>query len=122
MNILKNKLSNILFCLSLLQVFPAYSFQKDPLAELTLLISSTEALVVKQKTLRTKMDEYILLHDAYLLDMDNRELLLKTARVAKIVLDTIRNEKMTPLFESSFISELTLFAKMATNPSIPKIQ
>lgn len=122
MNILKNKFSKILFCLSLLPIFPIFSFQQDPLAELSLLISSTEELVAKQKTLRTKLNEYILLHDAYLLDMDNRELLLKTARVAKTVLNSIKNEKMTPLFDSSFISELTLFAKMATNPSIPKIQ
>ncbi len=113
---------NILFYLSFLLALPVFSFQNDPLAELSLLISSTEDLVVRQKTLRCKMDEYLLLHDAYLLDMDNRELLIKTARVAKIVLETIRNEKMTSLFDSSFISELTLFAKMATNPSIPKIQ
>lgn len=122
MTILKNYFSKILICLFLIPIFPIFGFGQDPLAELSLLISSTEELVVKQKTLKTKLKEYILLHDAYLLDLDNRELLLKTARVAKIVLTTIKNEKMTPLFDSSFLSELTLFAKMATNPSIPKIQ
>ena len=121
MHILKNYLAKISFCLLLLPTLPISCFQQDPLSELSLLITSTEDLVSKQKALRTHLSEYILLHDAYLLDMDNKELLLKTARVAKKVLNTIKNEKMTSLFESSFISELTLFAKMATNPSIPKI-
>lgn len=122
MTILKNYFSKILFCLFLLPVFSIFGFQQNPMTELSLLISSTEELVIKQKALQVKLREYILLHDAYLLDLDNRDLLLKTARVAKIVQETIKNEKMTPLFESSFLSELTLFAKMATNPSIPKIQ
>lgn len=121
MHLLKNYLSTVSFCLFLLPIFPIFGFQQDPLSELSLLISSTEDLVTKQKALRTHLSEYILLHDAYLLDMDNKELLLKTARVAKKVLTLIKNEKMTPLFDSSFLSELTLFAKMATNPSIPKI-
>lgn len=108
----------ILFCL--LPLFSAFGFQQDPIVELSLLISSTEDLVAKQKTLRTLLSEYTLLHDAYLLDMDNKALLLKTARVAKKVQTIIKDEKMTPLFESSFLSELTLFAKMAANPTIPK--
>lgn len=121
MTILKNYFSKILLYL-FLPITPTLGFAQDPLAELSLLISSTEDLAVKQKNLKMNLKEYILLHDAYLLDLDNRELLLKTARVAKIVLTTIKNEKMSPLFDSSFLSELTLFAKMATNPSIPKIQ
>ena len=121
MNLLKNTFSKLLLCLCLLAAFPGFCMGQDPLSELSLLIASTEDLLEQQKNLKTKLKEYILLHDTYLLDMDNRELLLKTARAAKTVLTIIKDEKLTPIFDSSFLSELTLFAKMAKNPSIPKI-
>lgn len=96
--------------------------KEAPFADLDSLIHSTEELVGKQKALRAKLDEYQKLHDAYLLDRDNKELLIKTANSAKKILNIIKIEKMAPLFDTSFISEMTLFAKVAKNPQIPPLE
>lgn len=91
------------------------------LKDLDNLIDSTEALVEKQKNLRAKVEEYLSLHDEYLLDMENKELLIQTANSAKKILEMIKKEKMASLFDPSFISEMTLFAKLSKRPSIPPL-
>jgi hypothetical protein len=96
------------------------TLQKTALDELQVLINSTEALVQKQKALLQLLQEYLNLHDAYLKDTENRELLLKTAKIASQALETIKKERLSYLFEPSFLSEMTLFAKLAGRPSIPK--
>jgi hypothetical protein len=93
-----------------------------PLAQLEALIESTEGVVDKQKSLKHQLEAYLLLHDAYLKDIDNRQLLVRAAAAAKKSLDIIKEEKLTSLFDSSFLSEMTLFAKLASKPSIPKVQ
>jgi hypothetical protein len=55
-------------------------------------------------------------------DIANRQLLVRAAAAAKKSLDIIKEEKLTSLFDSSFLSEMTLFAKLASKPSIPKVQ
>lgn len=92
-----------------------------PLAELELLIGSTENLVKKQKAVKELLEHYLSLHDAYLKEMENKELLLKCAKIASEALERIKQERLSPLFEPSFLSEMTLFAKLASKPSIPKI-
>lgn len=108
--------------LSIIFIPGLQALKQDPLAELDLLIVSTEDLSLKQKTVRSALTEYIYLRDIYLKDMENREILLKTAIFARSALKTIKEEKLTPLFEPDFISEMTLFAKLAANPTLPKPQ
>lgn len=110
-----------IFAFLLLSTSVLQGIERNPLIELDTLILSTEDLVIKQKTLRKNVNEYILLNEAYLQHMDNKELLLKTANLAKQILDVIKNEKLSQLFEPTFISELTLFAKLSKGPSIPPI-
>lgn len=100
------------------QGFESVPYKEQPLTQLNDLISSTEKLVQHQKELRDQLTQYIVLHDAYLKDIDNRAQLLKTAKVAQQALDTIKSERMTHLFDPSFLSEMTLFAKLAKRPTI----
>lgn len=93
--------------------------KESPLDELNLLILSTEELVVKQKKLQQTLEKYLALHDAYLADSNNRSLLIDTARSAAEALEMIKEEKLAPLFEPVFLSEMTLFGKLVTKPSIP---
>lgn len=111
-----------ILCLSATLMGASTPLQETPLNELDALIASTEELVQKQKTLRDDLQVYISLRDVYLKDPKNKELLLKTARIAQQSLERIKNEKLTSLFDQGFISEMTLFAKLAGKPSIPKIE
>lgn len=95
------------------------TLKETPFEELEVLISSTEKLVEKQKSLLKQLQEYLTLHDAYLQDTENRELLLRTAKKAQQALDQIKAERLSYLFSTNFISEMTLFAKLAGRPSIP---
>lgn len=95
--------------------------KESPLRDLDALIESTERVCSKQKSLKEQLEAYLLLHDAYVKDIDNRELLIRTAVSAKKALEIIKEERLSTLFEASFLSEMTLFAKLAAKPSIPKI-
>lgn len=91
-----------------------------PYAELDALIASTERIVASQKSLRDDLKKYAELHAQYLKDMDNRELLLKTAKVAQSALERIKQDRLGSLFDPNYLSEMTLFAKIAARPTLPK--
>lgn len=92
---------------------------EDPLTELNDLIQATERLLAKQKTLYQELETYLILRADAVHDLDNKELVLKTAKAAKSSLDIIKEEHLSHLFTSSFLSEMTLFAKLAGRPRIP---
>ena len=98
----------------------AAPLKEGSLSELNALIQSTEELVAKQKALKAILTDYLVVHDSYLLDMENRELLVKTAKLAKRALDLIKQERLTPLFNPDFLSEMTLFAKVVAKPTLPQ--
>lgn len=104
----------------LVQAATELPIKSDPLKDLETLTVSLERLVEKQKALRKVLEEYLLLREAYLVDTSNRDLALKTAEKAKIALAEIKEESLTYLFDPSFLSEMTLFAKLADKPRIPK--
>jgi hypothetical protein len=110
-------LSLMSFCSFAISVEPSSS----PLQELNDLIISTEQLVHNQKTLLRLLQDYLALRADYLEETNNRELLLKTAKVANQALDIIKKDRFSSLFEPSFISEMTLFAKLAARPAIPPL-
>lgn len=99
----------------------AIPIKKAPFAELDQLIQSTEHLVEKQKALKNLLENYLALHNACLKEMENKQLLVRCAKVASDALETIKAERLSPLFEPTFLSEMALFAKLASKPSIPKI-
>lgn len=89
---------------------------EDPLTELNDLIESTEKLVARQKTLYRELEAYLDLRAQAVHDLDNKELVLKTAKAAKSALDIIKEEHLSHLFTNTFLSEMTLFAKLAGRP------
>lgn len=93
---------------------------EEPLTELGDLIQATEKLVAKQKTLYQELETYLALKTEAVKDLDNKELILKTAKAAKNALDIIKEEHLSHLFTSAFLSEMTLFAKLAGRPRIPQ--
>lgn len=92
-----------------------------PAAQLDPLIQSTTRLLEKQKQLKTLLENYQSLHDRYLNNMEDRTLAMQTGKAAQESLDIIKEEKMTHLFDPAYLSEMALFAKLATRPSIPKL-
>lgn len=96
-------------------------YKENPTNELNLLIDSTKELLKKQETLKAVIDEYLKLQADALKDPNNRPLLQKTAKIAENALEIIREERLNYLFDTAFISELTLFAKIAKKPSIQPV-
>lgn len=92
----------------------------NPLTELEDLIQSTEKLVAKQKTLLQELQTYLDLHDQAVIHLDNKELILKTAKAAQNALEIIKEEHLSHLFPAPFLSEMTLFAKLSGRPRIPQ--
>jgi hypothetical protein len=99
---------------------PTHPLAEDPLTELEDLIQSTEKLLAKQKTLYQELASYLTLRAEAVNDLDNKELVLKTAKAAKNALDIIKEEHLSHLFTNPFLSEMTLFAKLAGRPRIPQ--
>lgn len=96
-------------------------YEASPYGELDLLIASTKKLVEKQEALKATLVEYMSLQGEALKDPNNRPLIQKAAKVAEKALETIKEERLTYLFEPAFISELTLFAKLAKRPTIQPV-
>lgn len=111
-----------LIAIILLSVAEAHALYKEmPSDALTPLISSTERLLQRQKDLKTLLEKYQSLHARYMNDMEDRALALETGKSAQEALERIKEDKLTYLFDPSFLSEMTLFAKLAAKPSIPKL-
>lgn len=96
-------------------------FKESPSELLTPVIASTEKLLQRQKELKALLERYQSLHDQYLNNMNDRSLALETGKTAQEALERIKEDKLTYLFDPSFLSEMTLFAKLAAKPSIPKL-
>lgn len=97
-----------------------HPLEENSLTELDDLIQSTENLLAKQKTLYQELKSYLVLRAEAVNDLDNKELVLKTAKAAKGALDIVREEQLSHLFTGPFLSEMTLFAKLAGRPRIPQ--
>jgi hypothetical protein len=92
-----------------------------PWEELDQLILSTEKQLHKEKKLKEHLEGYWKWHEVYLQNIDDRELAYKCGEYAYKALEIIGHERLAPYFDPAFISELTLFAKLKSKPSIPKI-
>lgn len=111
-----------LIAILLLSFSEAHALYKEmPSDALSPLIASTERLLQRQKELKILLEKYQGLHARYLNDMEDRALALETGKTAQETLERIKEDKLTYLFDPSFLSEMTLFAKLAAKPSIPKL-
>lgn len=111
------------FILLLLAVLPlqALPYRESPAAPIDPLIAATTKLLEKQKQLKALLEKYGELHSRYLKNIDDRALAMQIGKTAQEALEIIKEEKLNYLFEPSEISEMTLFAKLAAKPSIPKL-
>lgn len=111
------------FILLLLAISPlqALPYRESPAAPIDPLIAATTRLLEKQKQLKALLEKYGELHARYLKNIDDRAMAMQIGKTAQEALEIIKEEKLTYLFEPTEISEMTLFAKLAAKPSIPKL-
>lgn len=83
------------------------------------LIEATQQSLDSQKSLRLLIKQYQELQTLYLQDTDNNELLLKVAKIAYNISESIKINHLDHSFDPEFLSELSLFAKVASKRGIP---
>lgn len=108
----------LILAISPLQGLP---YRESPAAPIDPLIAATTKLLEKQKQLKSLLEKYGELHTRYLKNIDDRALAMQIGKTAQEALEIIKEEKLNYLFDPSAISEMTLFAKLAAKPSIPKL-
>ena len=87
------------------------------LADLDFLIAGTEKSLARQKELRERIVRFQELKALSMEDRDNYELLFKLSKSAFVLLETIKQEHLTQIFDPAFISELSLLSKPAAKRS-----
>lgn len=90
------------------------------IASIDLLINATEQSLEQQKIIKQLILEYQTLQAEYLQHENDADLLMRTARAGKQVLDKINECSLNHNFDPEFISELTLFSNVASKRGIPK--
>lgn len=70
--------------------------------------------------LKDKILQYEAEQNRYMQDPQNTEALYKMIKLAHLILENIKSSQLTPLFEPSFLSELTIVSKPAAKLGIPK--
>jgi hypothetical protein len=84
------------------------------------LIETTKMSVKNQENLRTQIQEYQKIQDLYLKNTQDNDQLLRMIKSAARLLNTIKTNQLSYLFDAEFISELTMFAQIANKRGIPK--
>lgn len=95
---------------------------QEELEGLDHLILATKHTLQEQIHIKEMILDYLKEQSLYLEHPESKEQLIKTSRSARKALEAIREKNMAQAFEAKFIAELTLFAKIAKKPAIPKPQ
>src|ERR1700721_1448393 len=82
------------------------------------LIQATEKNLQNQHKIKEALVEYQTLFSAYLKHSSDKETVLKAAKSADKLLALIQEDHLTDVFETNFISELTLFSQIAQKKGI----
>lgn len=98
---------------------PAALFPSE-LATLDQLIAVTQRNVEAQRLLRCQLIDYQQLQTRYLRNPDDKDVLFRLIKTAQKAMNTIKNEELTHLFSSEFLSELNLFAQIGSKRGVPK--
>ena len=84
------------------------------------LIAATQKSLDKQKALKDLVAQYNRTQMDTLADTEDKELLLRTVKMAQRVLESIQENNLTHNFDSAFLSELTLLAQIGAKYGEPK--
>jgi uncharacterized protein (UPF0371 family) len=77
------------------------------------LIYITEKNLENQKQLREMFNDYQNKLLAYLDDTQNKDLMLQMVRMAHLLLETIKEDHLTQVFDAEFISQLNFFSQFS---------
>lgn len=84
------------------------------------LITMTERSLNGEKQIKTLIIDYQKIQEQYLKNQNDKDLVVKMVRMAHRILIAIQENHLTQQFDPDFISELTLFSKIAAKKGIPK--
>ena len=84
------------------------------------LIAMTQQTLKGEQEIKKLIAEYQQIQEVYLKNQDDKEQVVKMVRMAHRVLTKIQDNHLTQQFDPDFISELTLFSKIAAKKGIPK--
>lgn len=84
------------------------------------LLSATKLTIESGERLKTDIQQYLTCQAAYLEDPANRDLCFRMVRKARDVMIEIDDSNLTQVFDSEFLSELSLFAEMGKKRGLPQ--
>ncbi len=84
------------------------------------LIDVSKLNVTMLTQLKNSIEKYQLLQLQYMKDPEDNEVLYQMVKEAYAILDVIKKNQLTALFDPAFISELTIVSKPATKLGLPK--
>lgn len=96
-------------------------FQRD-IAMMDDLIETTTLQLDRQKIIREKLIAYRNLQERYLSENENSDLLYQMSQTANQLLTMIKENYLTHMFTTEFISEITVVAKPAAKNNLPTPQ
>lgn len=111
-----------LYVFRLLMLLCCFSFPVfcNEISRLDDLIEATQQSLQQQKELRELLQKYLSLREQYLKNTENAEVLFQAARTAFRAMNIIQENHLAQTFDSEFLSELSLFAKVGGKQGIPK--
>lgn len=92
----------------------------NELARLDNLINTTQQNLQNQESLRKLIVAYQNIQNQYLQNTEDKESLFHMVKAAHKVLENIKQNHLTQIFDPKFISELTLFSQIANKRGIPR--
>lgn len=92
----------------------------DELLRLDMLIQATSQSLEAQKRLRVMIVEYQMIHEQFLKNPNDNEVLLNVVKSAHKILQSIKENHLTYTFDTNFIDELTILSQPASKRGIPK--
>lgn len=96
------------------------SNQTQALATLDLIIEATGASYNSLVALRQDIIDYQQLQEQYIDHPNDVALLFRLVKKAEKVMDAIQNNHLNQSFDSEFLKEVSLFARLAKKTSSPK--
>lgn len=92
----------------------------NELKMLDALIEVTQQNLEAQKQIKQLVAEYQKAQKKYLKNTEDKEQLIRTIKIAYKAHEAIRNNYLTQAFTPEFMSELSMFAQIASKRGIPK--
>ena len=94
--------------------------EEDPFVMLDRTMEATQKSLQAQRALRDQLQDYNQLMARYEQDSENKELLFKVIKSAHKTERLIEKSHLEYLFSAEFLSEISLFSKVAQKQGIPR--